>query len=130
MTTGGKARPAEVAALDPWAEISVLDARRSTMEAEARIKAAEWAAERKHDRRVMVWKGLGYTLFGAGVCGVLGGIIYALWSEDHNDERHKLEIEQERTEQVAHCTSLNEPIERQYCLLSLNLEPSDNNDED
>lgn len=37
--------------------------------------------------------------------------------------------EQERTDQVAYCTELEQPIERQYCLLSLNLDVNQQGDD-
>lgn len=118
-------RPAEMATLDPWAEQMLLQERRMTLETEARIEADSVAAERRHDRRTQVLNGVGYSFGGILALALVLGIVYAIWSAADRGRQNDLHKTEERTLQVRYCTELEEPLERQFCLMALGLEPQE-----
>lgn len=115
-------RPVEEAALDPWAEQMLISARQAEMESKARIEAATAKADRRHELATGILAGLA-VLTGIGI--VVGGIVYLciLFNVDEaaRDER-QLELERARTEQVELCLGLEQPAERQLCIISLSLD--------
>lgn len=84
-------------------------------------KRATMIAEAKIAHRRMIWEGIG-MLLGAviAVTGVLG-VCWFFYDSVNGTREGDIRIEVERTEQVKACVDLNEPLERQYCLLAINV---------
>jgi hypothetical protein len=123
-------RPAEEAALDPWAEQMTINAKRELALAEADIRERETKADRRHELWVGVLTGLA-VLTGLGI--IVGGIVALAFHFDvDEDERVRLRIQEAeaRAEGVAHCLQLEEPAERQLCVISLGLPDENNEDEE
>jgi hypothetical protein len=124
-------RLAEEASLDPWADIAAHETKMSVMQMEAKIEREKRESERKADRREMFWRGLGWV---SGTAVVLAAACFLIMLWMNAAKQHGIDsiaVEKERTAQVEACTSLEEPIERQFCLIALNMEAiqkSDNND--
>lgn len=109
-------RPDE--SIEPWWMQELL----ASQESANRIAELNLERERlKHRRKEMVWRGFGYTLVGTGVIGTFLGVIF-MWTDwAKNEDKQDTEQERLRTAQVQSCTSIEEPLERQYCLLGLNI---------
>lgn len=103
-----KHRPPEVAPLDPWAEQMVAQ--------EKRLAENDYREYILRRRRIgVVWTAVG-CLGTAAVVAVLMHFISGIISRDRTAD---IEREHERTEQVQACVTLDEPIERQFCLIQL-----------
>lgn len=122
------ARPKEEAALDPWVELTVLQERQKVMRLEADIENerrddelfAAKAAD-KHNRAISRHKWYGYVGVSAVIVAGILGFVFLIQNKMSNGSQDRIRSEEIRTEQVIACTSLTEPIERQFCLLSLGL---------
>lgn len=118
-------RPPETAALDPWAEQMLLQEKRLNTETEARIRAEEAAAGRKHERREQLWDVVGWVAGILAVGAVVLGFVWLIIGAYNNSIEQNTEQSRARASQVQACTELPEPLERQYCIISLNLEEKD-----
>lgn len=99
----------EEADLDPWAEQLVLQERRLSADADHK-------REMSRTRWNIVWTVMGIAATGGALSGIFATIS---WHMDKTRDRDLL-FEREFTEQVEACTTLGEPLERQYCLIQLN----------
>lgn len=109
---------------DDWARIqSEMIARdRAAAESSERLRSEE--LKRKDARRRWWWTGVAWCVVGALVVAVILGITFAIWSTINNNDERRVLREREQTEQVQACTALEEPIERQFCILGLNVPQS------
>jgi hypothetical protein len=122
-------RPAEEAALDPWVEVTAQQERQKTLRLEADIaneqrddERRSYADRHRHDRRMQRIKYYGYAGIAFGVSAGIVGFVLALTNHLGNSDELRNEREVERTEQVEACVSLDEPIERQFCLVTLGID--------
>lgn len=100
---------------DDWA-ISLRESeKRATMREEAKIA-----------QRAAIWRGIGaFFVTAVVVAGVLG-LGWFIYDSVQGTREGDIRVEQERTKQVHECVQLNEPLERQYCLIAINNpEPTD-----
>lgn len=74
-------------------------------------------------RRDMIWRGVGgITATAVVVAGVLG-IGWFVHDSVEGTREGDIRIEEERTDQIGFCVALEVPLERQYCLMSVNNDP-------
>lgn len=125
-------RPAELAPLDPWAEISLIQEKQNLIRLEADIEqekrddAMEAAAKADaHSRALSRHTQYGYVGITLVIVAAILGVIFLIHMKMDNGAEQRLRSESLRTEQVQACTTLDEPIERQYCLLTLNVPESE-----
>lgn len=123
-------RPVEEAALDPWAEQMRINAQRELEVAQAEIEDKRIKATRRHDRWGIfgVWVG---CLTGLGI--IVGGV-YAIVTHFDVDEEERARLRiaeaEARAEGVRACLTLEEPAERQLCVISLGLPEQEPETED
>lgn len=102
---------------DEWAAIEA-----------AKVQQLLQADHLRHERKTLVLQGFGYVCGALIVAAVIGGIIFAAWKSADNNRLKVIRLEQEQTERVNSCIKIEEPTQRQLCLLSL--DQSNNNQED
>lgn len=93
---------------------------------DAELAAAKYESDQKHKRLTMIWSGVGYVAVTALIVGGILGIVFAIYKSGQNGGDRSVLKEREQTEQVQYCTNLPEPIERQYCLISIQEPKRDN----
>lgn len=85
----------------------------------AREKRATLIEQGKHDRRTMIWKGIGW----GGVFTLLAFVVLAgFWMLNDSAQQHgkdSVDIERARADQIGECNKLGEPLERQFCIMAL-----------
>lgn len=109
---------------DEWAAIQaatiVRDREQQSLDAQVRFREIE----ARDARRRWVWEGVAIFSGIALVAALIFGLVFLWYKTDQRNDNKTVTIERERTKQVEACTTLQEPIERQLCVMSLNL-PSD-----
>jgi hypothetical protein len=100
---------------DPWADVQRETLAKAVRQMEIEATERRDAATRRHERFMWFLWVVG-ALIAAAVVGV---VIYTVYRVDLNNNAEKIRVERERTQQIEACTSLEQPIERQYCLLGV-----------
>lgn len=123
-------RPAQEVALDPWVELNVIQEKQRLIRLQADIanecrddEQYAVATEQRHKRAMSRHKQYGYVGIAVAIVAGILGTIFISQQKMNDGAAQRLRSEELRTEQVVACTSLTEPIERQYCLLTLGLAP-------
>jgi hypothetical protein len=105
------------AARDPWAATQELaDRRHHELAVEHEQTLREREAHR-HERRTMLWHGVGYALVVLSVLSVfviIGAVIYGF---HHSDQVEQVKVEEQRTARVKQCLSLEDTAERELCVI-------------
>jgi hypothetical protein len=100
----------------PWSEAWT---EKERAELASRERTAQHAETLRSQRLAATWEGIGWLVGGLAVlaAGVFGFARLVDAAEQHG--RDSIQIERAETERVRACVELNEPLERQYCLLAV-----------
>lgn len=110
------------APLDPWAEISLEQERRATMQLEAKIEADRIEAQQKADRRESLLTGAGIIAGLAVVAAGLFGLGWLIADNAGNARQDKIDEVRARNELIQNCASIDNDVERQLCYLAAGID--------
>lgn len=94
---------------DDWALALQAQEERATLREKARI-----------DQRAVIWRGVGAIIFTVVLVAGALGVFWFIYDSVNGTREGNIRLEIERTAQVKACVELDEPLERQYCLLAIN----------
>lgn len=106
--------------LDPWADARLAEERRLLAELEIKAKAEESKRSLRAQRWDLIWQGVGI----AGIILVVAALLFmaglGFYNSSKGDKTRDIEVERYRAAQIESCIKLQQPLERQYCLLTVN----------
>lgn len=109
--------PKETAPLDPWASTFEAQEERALEQIKANARVAEREAQLSHQRKEMVWRGFGYALVGLALLATLSIVVGSILMTANANRKKSMIKSVETTKQIQACTRLEQPLERQYCLM-------------
>lgn len=104
---------------DEWQKTFDFAQRRDYEVAMATQKRLDRESAAGQARRDMLLQGFGWLAGTALVVALLAYFLYSAFQSADGNRAKVVELERERTEQVGHCVSLDQPAERQLCLMAL-----------
>lgn len=105
---------------DPWAAAQMEQERRLTREMELKAEDERQRRQLRHDTFGKVLYGLGIGGIVLTIAGVVLGLLFMVYSGSRANTEKAVRLQEERTEQVQTCVRLENPLERQHCLLTIN----------